>query len=77
MIRLKYNVVQSSLLHAADKNFLKGVLLLDSNEKLHVFPEEVTPVVVQHAKSTFLFIANSESGLIKGYTLAYSTAEVN
>lgn len=73
LVSLGYKVIQSSLLQATDDDFLKGVLLLDSSEALHVYPEQVKSVAVQHAKSTFLFTANADTGLIKGYTLAYSS----
>ncbi|XP_075213432.1 ER membrane protein complex subunit 1 isoform X2 [Lycorma delicatula] len=72
LVPLGYQVIQTSLLHATDEEFLKAVLLLDSNGKIHVYPKHIDSVVLQHAKSTFLFTANSDTGLIKGYTLAYS-----
>lgn len=73
--RLGYRAVQSLLLHFVDDQFLKGVLLLDSKGGLHVHPESQTALVSEHAKSIFFFTANSESGLLVGYTLAHSSLE--
>ncbi|XP_039284689.1 ER membrane protein complex subunit 1 isoform X2 [Nilaparvata lugens] len=73
--RLGYRAVQSLLLHFVDEQFLKGVVLLDSKGGLHVLPQSQTGLVAEHAKSIFFFTANSQSGLLVGYTLAHTTSQ--
>ncbi|GIY97460.1 ER membrane protein complex subunit 1 [Caerostris extrusa] len=64
---LSYNVVQimpvGTLTH-----YLRGILLLDSNLNVHIYPE--THDIAKHKNSHFMFTAESDSGSLIGYSLA-------
>ena len=67
---------QTFLLHEVNKEFLRGILLLDSEDNLHVYPESTQSVAVSVASTTFIFTADPNTGLLVGYSLAFSTKEV-
>lgn len=71
-INLGFKVQQSMLLPFPDELFLRGILLLDSEEKLHVHPPAAHSVAVRHAASTFLFTADKNTGILVGYSLMFS-----
>lgn len=50
--------------------------MLDNADKLHVFSDTNKPLSLDIARQTFMFTADVETGILQGYTLAYSTAEV-
>lgn len=45
IVRLGYSIKQFSLLHKTGADFLKGILILDSNDGAHVIPEEAAKYV--------------------------------
>lgn len=77
LIRLGYKVKQSCLLHEANKEALRGILLLDNQDNLHVYPESTQSVAVEVADTTFIFTAEPSTGLLVGYSLALSTKQVS
>jgi len=77
LIRLGYKVKQSMLLHESNKESLRGILLLDSQDNLHVYPESTHSVVVSVAATTFIFTVDVDTGVLAGYSLALSTKQVS
>ncbi|KAJ9575487.1 hypothetical protein L9F63_007645 [Diploptera punctata] len=75
LIRLGYKVKQTFLLHEANRQFLRGILLLDSEDNLHVYPEDTKSVAASVASTTFIFTADPNTGLLVGYSLALSTQQ--
>lgn len=75
LIKLGYKVKQTFLLNQPNKEFLRGILLLDSQDNLHVYPESTRDVAASEAATTFIFTADSSSGLLAGYSLALSTKQ--
>ncbi|XP_011303674.1 ER membrane protein complex subunit 1 isoform X2 [Fopius arisanus] len=75
LVKLGYKVKQSMLLHDATEDFLRAILLLDSRDKIHVFPENATAVAATNGKSTYLFTADAGTGIVAGFSLGYSTPE--
>lgn len=75
LIRLGYKVKQSMLLHESNKESLRGILLLDSQDNLHVYPESTHSVVVSVAATTFIFTVDVDTGVLVGYSLALSTKQ--
>lgn len=71
-----YKIKQSMLLHAATEEFLRGILILDSRDKIHVYPETATAVAAVAGKSTYLFTADRTMGVLSGFSLSYSTSQV-
>ncbi|KAK7093213.1 ER membrane protein complex subunit 1-like [Littorina saxatilis] len=67
---LGYKVLQAQLMNDhPDENFLKGVLLVDSDVKVHFFPASMKSVVEREGRNMFVHLTNPESGLMKGYWL--------
>ncbi|XP_063985411.1 ER membrane protein complex subunit 1 isoform X2 [Diachasmimorpha longicaudata] len=75
LVKLDYKVKQSMLLHDATEDFLRAILLLDTRDKVHVFPENATAVAAASGKSTYLFTADAGTGIVAGFSLGYSTPE--
>nr|CAD7589368.1 unnamed protein product [Timema genevievae] len=74
LVKLGFRIKQSSLLHQPNKEFLRGVLLLDDSNNIHVFPESTREVAHNIAASTFLFTGEN-NGTLTGYTLMLSPSE--
>lgn len=64
------------LLHAATDDFLRGILMLDARDKVHVYPDSATAVAAALGKYTYLFIADQTTGILSGFSLSYSTTQV-
>ena len=77
LIRLGYKVKQSLLLHEGNKESLRGILLLDNQDDLHVYPQSTHSVVVRVAATTFIFTVDADTGVLAGYSLALSTKQVS
>lgn len=77
LIRLGYKVKQSFLLHEGNTESLRGILLLDNQDNLHVYPESTQSIAVKVAATTFIFTADPNTGLLVGYSLALSTKQVS
>lgn len=76
-MQLNYKIKQTLLLHVPNDDFVRSILILDDEDKVHVFPEEATPVALSVAKNTYMFTANPETGVLAGYSFTYSTSEVS
>lgn len=74
-VRLGYHVIQTSLLHTVNEDFIKGIILMDDKIQLHVYPESAKPTAYQVCQSTYMFTADPDIGLLTGYTLSFSTPE--
>lgn len=74
--QLTYKLAQAVLLANANEEFLKGLLLLDTKGGVHVYPESARQAAQQAAHNTYLYTADTQAGLLTGYSLAYSTAQV-
>ncbi|XP_012260554.2 ER membrane protein complex subunit 1 isoform X1 [Athalia rosae] len=75
LTKLGYKVKQSMLLHVATDDFLRPVLVLDTTDVVHVFPETAKATVASVAKNVYLFTADPDIGLLSGFSLSYSTPE--
>ncbi|KAK6629962.1 hypothetical protein RUM43_003783 [Polyplax serrata] len=75
VIRLGIRVKQSLLLHLADEKFYKGIILLDENNKVHVYPESSTAIALSSPSSTFIYTVDAHTGTLEGFTLTFSTKE--
>ncbi|XP_056008838.1 ER membrane protein complex subunit 1-like isoform X2 [Ostrea edulis] len=64
---LNFRIVQAGMLGELDDHFLRGILLLDPNDQVHVFPEKCSSVLKRTYRSQFLFVADRDTGFINGY----------
>ncbi|XP_012231716.1 ER membrane protein complex subunit 1 isoform X2 [Linepithema humile] len=75
LVKLGYKIKQSMLLHVATDDFLRGILILDARDKVHVYPDSATAVAASLGKSTYLFTADQATGILSGFSLSYSTTQ--
>ncbi|XP_011867033.1 PREDICTED: ER membrane protein complex subunit 1 isoform X2 [Vollenhovia emeryi] len=75
LVKLGYKIKQSMLLHVATDDFLRGILILDARDKVHVYPDSATAVAASLGKNTYLFTADQTTGILSGFSLSYSTTQ--
>ncbi|XP_030753739.1 ER membrane protein complex subunit 1 [Sitophilus oryzae] len=71
--KLPYRISQATLLLQHDKNFLKPLLVLSQDNELYAYPRDAVSVIKDHFSTIFLYTANSETAILTGFTLKYST----
>lgn len=72
-IQLPYEIQQASLLHETGPDFLRGLLILDSNSEAHVLPESCA----KFAHNFYLFSAQRETGVINGFLVVFKNGELS
>lgn len=77
IIRTGSKIKQVMLLPKANEEFLREILVLDDNDQVTVYPKGNYDVIVDVAKQTFIFIADSDTGILNGYSLSYSSSKVS
>ncbi|KAK2577572.1 hypothetical protein KPH14_012733 [Odynerus spinipes] len=75
LIKLGYKVKQSMLLHVIIDDFLRGILILDDRNKVHIYPASATTIAASLGKNIYLFTADQTTGLLSGFSLSYSTSQ--
>ncbi|XP_076628542.1 ER membrane protein complex subunit 1 isoform X2 [Colletes latitarsis] len=75
LIKLGYKVKQSMLLHVTTDDFLRSILILDTRDKVHVYPEGATAIAASLGKNTYIFTADQTTGVLSGFSLSYSTTQ--
>ncbi|XP_071805651.1 ER membrane protein complex subunit 1-like [Asterias amurensis] len=78
---LPYRVQQASMLMLTDSQELKVLVLLDSENKAHIYPQEEVSSLSEYLSSVYLFTANKSASSFQGYRLVSNgqgpiTAEV-
>ncbi|XP_002731135.3 ER membrane protein complex subunit 1-like [Saccoglossus kowalevskii] len=66
---LNYQLQQVTLLPLMDQEFLKIMILMDTEYKIHVIPAEAKSLLQEKLSSLFLFTANASDGSLAGYAL--------
>lgn len=64
------------LLHVTTDDFLRGILILDARDKIHVYPESATTIAASLGKNLYIFTADQATGVLSGFSLSYSTSQV-
>ena len=78
-VHLNYTVQQAILIPQSEETeFLKPLLMLDSRNNPHVFPETGSALnrIIQLADSLFLFTADPKTCVMAGYSLSSSRNEI-
>jgi len=70
---LAYNVINAVMLAQMDDQFLKPLLLLDTDKQYHVYPFSDTELVRSLSSTLFTFVTDVETGIITGYQLSALT----
>ncbi|XP_013108994.2 ER membrane protein complex subunit 1 isoform X2 [Stomoxys calcitrans] len=72
LLQLNYQIKQLSMLPETDTDFVKGILIMDSNNKVQVYPE--------HAKSKanglYMYTANKATGSLNGFYVKYENSQL-
>lgn len=76
VMKLGYRIKQSMLLQVTTDDFLRGILIFDTRDKAYVYPESATAIAASLAKNTYIFTADQTTGILSGFSLSYSTAQV-
>jgi ER membrane protein complex subunit 1 len=64
---LGFRIKQTTLLHQTNAEFLKGIVILDENDSVHVYP----PSSSQQVSGMHLFVADSATAVVQGYLLKH------
>ncbi|CAD1469229.1 unnamed protein product, partial [Heterotrigona itama] len=75
LVKLGYKIKQSMLLHVTTDDFLRGILIFDIRDKVHVYPKGATAIAASIAKNTYIFTTDQTTGILSGYSLSYSTSQ--
>lgn len=52
------------------EDHLQGIILLDSNDVVHVHPERTLPILTEVASNLYIYVANAETCEVNGYTFS-------
>jgi hypothetical protein len=67
VVNLDYKIQYASLLHEHGENFLRGILLVDDKNNVHVLPE----TSLKQADGFFLYTISKPNGILTGFLLEY------
>lgn len=73
LVRTNYKIDQALLMNKMNEEFLRPLLVLDEKQKVHVYPENATAICPEIAKQTFIFTANTDTGVLTGFTIDLSS----
>ncbi|XP_073827730.1 ER membrane protein complex subunit 1 isoform X1 [Musca autumnalis] len=72
LLQLNYKIKQLSLLPETDTDFVKGILLVDSNDKVQVYPENAK----SKADGLYIYTANKAKGCLNGFHIKYENNQL-
>lgn len=64
-LELTYPIQQIAVLHQLDANFLKGLILMDNNNHIHVLPEASNKL----AEGIYMYTADRNTGIMNGFVI--------
>ncbi|VDI41926.1 Hypothetical predicted protein, partial [Mytilus galloprovincialis] len=64
---LGYNVQQAYMVGEMDENFLKGIVLMDSKNQIHVYPPSYKSVASRIHSSLYMMVVDLDTGMLNGY----------
>ncbi|KAH8295371.1 hypothetical protein KR018_010415, partial [Drosophila ironensis] len=73
LILLDYKVKQFSLLKETERDFVKGILLLDASNRVHVYPQHASPL----ADGMYLYTAGMKTAELSGYFVKYAGGKLS
>lgn len=62
---LGYRIKQTLLLNQMNPEFIKGVIIMDENDKIHVYP----PSCSEQINNIFMFVAEPQTAVVQGYSI--------
>ncbi|EDV92916.1 GH19025 [Drosophila grimshawi] len=73
LLQLDYQIKQFSLLPETEVDFVKGILILDAANQVHVEPKHATPL----ADGMYLYTADVKTAELEGYIVKYAGGELS
>ncbi|XP_030563637.1 ER membrane protein complex subunit 1 [Drosophila novamexicana] len=73
LLQLDYQIKQLALLPETEEDFVKGILILDGTNQVHVEPKHATPL----AHGIYLYTANVKTAELEGYFVKYAGGELS
>ncbi|XP_052082314.1 ER membrane protein complex subunit 1-like isoform X2 [Mytilus californianus] len=67
---LGYNVQQAYMVGEMDENFLKGIVLMDSDNQIHVYPPSYKSVASRIHSSLYMMVVDLDKGMLNGYRVS-------
>ncbi|XP_018580290.1 ER membrane protein complex subunit 1 [Anoplophora glabripennis] len=74
--RLDYKISQTMLVPHEDENNLKSVIVLSTDNKVFIYPDTSRQLAYQHRNNLFMYVVNSNNGILAGYNFRHSTEDV-
>ncbi|XP_014216207.1 ER membrane protein complex subunit 1 isoform X2 [Copidosoma floridanum] len=71
--RLGYRIKQSLLLHTTTDTYLRPIVLLDSDDRVHVYPDIANPIAESILNNLYIFTVNKTTGVVTGYSLQFAS----
>jgi len=68
-VHLDYSIEQLTLMAFMDDHFMHPLVILDRNQHYHVYPASAFSAVAEHASSQYMYVTDSSTGLMKGYSM--------
>ncbi|XP_062126343.1 ER membrane protein complex subunit 1 isoform X1 [Drosophila sulfurigaster albostrigata] len=68
LLQLDFQIKQIALLPETEKDFVKGILMLDATNKVHVQPKHATPL----ADGMYLYTANVKTAELEGFYVKHA-----
>lgn len=62
---LGYRIRQTAFLTTWNTEFLRGIVILDEKDSVHVYP----PTSVEQVNSLYMFVADAPTATLQGYVL--------
>ncbi|XP_001359799.2 ER membrane protein complex subunit 1 isoform X1 [Drosophila pseudoobscura] len=73
LLHLDFKIKQLSLLAETEKDFVKGILIFDASNQVHVYPQHATPL----ADGMYLYTADVKSAQLEGYFVKYAGGKLS
>ncbi|XP_030246797.1 ER membrane protein complex subunit 1 isoform X2 [Drosophila navojoa] len=73
LLQLNYKIKQLALLPETEEDYVKGILILDGANKVHVEPKHATPL----AHGMYLYTADLKTAELEGYYVKYAGGELS
>uniref|UniRef100_A0A1A9Z6J0 ER membrane protein complex subunit 1 n=1 Tax=Glossina pallidipes TaxID=7398 RepID=A0A1A9Z6J0_GLOPL len=72
LLKLTYKIKQLTLLTETDNDFVKGLLIIDAEDRVHVYPEYAT----KKANGIYMFTAQKDEATLNGFFVQYENKEL-
>lgn len=75
--RLNYKISQTMLLPYEDEENLKPIIVLSTENDVFIYPEISKALAYQHLNNFFMYVVDSNDGLLKGYKFSRNSENIS